>query len=241
MHITADLYSKDPIILPSYYNRILQDFIYKILQKEFAEFLHDNGCKNVRSFKLFACSGISSEQETKKYLNLINFGNKITLVISSPYDDICEWFTNSSCRKILSLGSNRVNIGSIKIEQQLVLSDTIIVKTLSPILVYKKIRFPNGKKQICCYQPGEDEFQKLCSENLKKKYTLFYNKEAPSEGVKITSLVQPVPHLLEQRRTILKCYDSLLGLSGPRGLLQMAMDCGLGRDNTRGFGLVRLA
>lgn len=240
MHIIMELISNDKIILPLYHNRILQEFVYSLLNDEIISFLVEKGYKSTRSFKLFACSNIISEKQEEAPKNHINYGNRVHIEISFPFNDICT-FTNGLRRKHLFLGNNPVNIGSLSIDLQEVTTNYVVVKTLSPVIVYSKPNKPNTRNRIHCLQPGEQDFQRICTDILRKKYTTATKKTAPNEQVHITTITPPRQHIHETKTTLIKSYSSFLGLSGPIPLLQTALDCGLGKDTSLGFGLIRLA
>lgn len=240
MHLIIEFISKDSIILPKYYNSIIQGFIYKTLDEELSEFLHEKGYGTGRSFKLFACSNIMGKFDARSQPGYIRFGNRIKLEIASPVDKICESFASGLMKKRLLLGKNLVDVGSIAIDRQEVTSDTITVKTLSPVVTYSTLMKPDGKKYTCYFQPGEPDFQRICTENLRKKYTAYTNEEAPAGQVSIIPLSLPKLHIIKYRDTIIKGYSCTMELSGPKPLLQMAVDAGLGSKNAQCFGLIRL-
>lgn len=240
MHIIMELISSDQIVLPLYHNRILQEFVYSLLGEKLTTFFKEKGCTSARSFKLFACSSIISEEQGESPPDHINFGNRVSIEISSPFDDICA-FTNGLRRKQLSLGNNPVEIESLSIDRQEVTTNYVVVQTLSPVMVYSKPNKGRPRNHIHCFQPGEPDFQRICTEILRTKYTSTTKLAAPNEQVNITALTPPRQHIQERKATLVKSYSSLLGLSGPIPLLQTALDCGLGKDNSLAFGLIRLA
>lgn len=238
MHLTIGLSSDYNIVLPVYYNRAVQEFAYSILSSDSLSRPDEKGCKSPSKFNLFACSLSSGNSESNR--NYINFGNSVKFEFSSPFGDICT-FTKGLCRKQLFLGSNPVRITSLSIECQEVTTDNIVVKTLSPVMVYSTLRKARNQKHTYYYQPGEPDFQRICNEILRTKYTAYTSTKAPNDIVQITPLTQPELHIYQSGGNLIKSYSSMLGLTGPRVLLQTAVDCGLGRDNTHAFGLIRMA
>lgn len=49
-----------------------------------------------------------------------------------------------------------------------------------------------------------------------------------------------INHVFSYKNTIVKGYSGKLLISGPRGLLQMAVDSGLGSKGSQGFGCIEL-
>jgi len=238
VHLIIEFLSKEPIILPLPYNHILQGFIYKTLDNELADFLHSKGYGTGRKFKLFACSNIMGNADIKS--DSIQFGRKIKIEISSPVNELCESFANGLFKKKLSLGSNDVEVSSIKIDRQEVCGNNIKVISLSPIVAYSTLLKPDGRKYTCYFQPGDPEFQRIASENLRKKFTAYTTNPAPSDDLSFIPLTQPKLNIIKYKNTVIKGYSCKLELQGPKELLQTAIDAGLGSKNSQCFGLVRL-
>lgn len=240
MHLIIELLSEKPIILPLSYNHILQGFIYRTLDDELSEFLHKKGYGTGRIFKLFACSNIIGRADTKSQSGYIIFERRVLIEISSPIDRLCESFANGLFKKRLVLGHNTVDVGSLTIDRQDVTSDRISVRTLSPVVAYSTLLKADGKKYTCYYQPGDPDFQRICAENLRKKFVAFALEDPPQEQVMIKPLTQPILHVIRYKDIIIKGYSGELELSGPKPLLQTAIDGGLGSKNSQAFGLIRL-
>lgn len=240
MHLIIEFISEKPIILPLFYNSIIQAFIYKTMDEELAEFLHEKGYGTGRAFKLFTCSNILCKADTQSQPGYIIFGKRIKIEIASPVDKICESFASGLFKKRLFLGKNIVDVSSLTIDRQEVTSDTITVTTLSPVVSYSTLIKPDGKKYTCYFQPGEPDFQRICTENLRKKYTAYTNEEAPVSQISIKPMTQPRLHIIKYKDTIIKGYSCEMELCGPKALLQMAVDAGLGGKNSQCFGLIRL-
>ena len=238
MHLIIEFSSKEPIRLPLPYNHILQGFIYSTMDDELAEFLHGQGYGTGRKFKVFACSNIMGKAKAEK--GYIQFGKKITIEISSPVIELCESFANGLFKKQLKLGQNEVEVSSIKIDKHEVNGNSIKVKTLSPIVAYSTMLRPDGSKYTCYFHPDESDFKRIASENLRKKYTAFTKTEAPKEDIDIKPLDKPKLSVINYKNTIIKGYSGIFELTGPRELLQMAIDAGLGSKNSQCFGLIRL-
>jgi CRISPR-associated endoribonuclease Cas6 len=140
----------------------------------------------------------------------------------------------------LLLGDNLLDVASIKIDRQEVISDEVYFQPISPVTAYSTLLKADGSKYTCYFQPGEEDFRGIVEGNLKKKYTAFTGNKPPADSIKIKPMQQPRQHIIKYRDFIIKGYSGKLLINGPRELLQMAADAGLGGKNSQGFGCVRM-
>ena len=118
--------------------------------------------------------------------------------------------------------------------------NSIQVRTLSPVVAYSTLNRPDGSKYTCYFHPREADFQRITSENLRKKFTAFTKTEPPKDNIEIKPLNEPKLNIINYKNTIIKGYSGIFELTGPQELLQMALDAGLGSKNSQCFGLIRL-
>lgn len=241
MHICIRLNAANDIVLPVHYNHIVQGFIYNMIDRELAEFLHSKGYGEGRKFKLFCFSNILGKSNIDSANGTITFKPPIKLEVSSPDEYFCESFANTVLKKEAKLGKNLLEIESIEISRQDVLDNKIVLKTLSPITAYSTLLRPDQRKYTCFFQPGEEDFNRIVEENLRKKYRAYTGMQPPEEKVWFSPITQPRLHIVKYKGYIVKGYTCRLSVEGPRELLQMAVDAGLGGKNSQGFGCVKLA
>jgi len=240
MHICIEMTGKKNLILPIHYNHMVQAFIYKTIDKELADFLHNEGYGDSRKFRLFCFSNLSGKAKAEIDKGNIIFESPVFLEVSSPDSRFCESFANKILKKAVRLGSHLLEITSIKVDRQDVMKEDITINALSPITVYSTLKRPDDSKYTCFFQPGEDDFSRIADENLRKKYRAFTGMEPPSGKVSFTPLHQPRLHIVIYKGFVIKGYTGKLRLRGPRELLQMAVDAGLGSKNSQGFGCVKM-
>lgn len=65
--------------------------------------------------------------------------------------------------------------------------------------------------------------------------------ELPPDDINIHPIQTPRLHLVKYKDFIIKGYTCKLRIFGPKQLIQVAVDAGLGSKNSQGFGCVRLA
>lgn len=239
MHIKIHFASDKDITLPVHYNHIVQGFIYANIDSNLSDFLHNQGyIYNGRNFKLFAFSNILSKGE--KINDHFYFGKKISLVISSPLDDFCRSLANSMIQKEeLLLGRNILNVEKVEIENCAIDKEEVIVRTLSPIVVYSTLFRADGSKYTCYFTPGEPDFERIISENLIKKYRAINHSDGEEfECISVKSIGPFRQNLVIYKDFIIKGVSGKFVLKGDKRLLQMGLDAGLGSKNSQGFGCI---
>jgi CRISPR-associated endoribonuclease Cas6 len=242
MHITLQFKPEDGFEIPLHYNHILQGVIYNAIDPLLAAFLHSKGfLSSGRSFKLFTFSRLNGRYEIDKCRGSIKFFDEINMTISSPVGEFCNSIANGMLiKRWIDFGKNRVEAKNMMVRQHTVDGRKVIIRTLSPVVAYSTLLRPDGRKYTCYFQPGEPDYDRIISSNLRKKYEAYYNEEAPAGSVKVEKLSQVKMHVMSYKDTVIKGYSGKLQLSGPKELLQIAVDAGLGSKNSQGFGCVEL-
>jgi CRISPR-associated endoribonuclease Cas6 len=234
---------KAEVALPVHYNHIVQAAVYNSIEPEMADFLHQKGfLDGGRTFKMFAFSLLRGPFVFDRSQNLIIFTGEIRLTVSSPVDDFCQSLANTLLtRGYIRLGEAETAVEKIYVQKFKVEKEEVILKTLSPVVLYSTLLRPDGRKYTCYFQPGEPDYEKLLSSNLQKKYRAFYGTEPPPEMIKAKAAGRQRMHIINYKGTIIKGYSGKILLAGPVPLLQLAVDGGLGGKNAQGFGCVEIA
>lgn len=233
---------KEYIELPIQYNHIIQALIYNSLDESLASFLHEEGFKHgKRLFKMFTFSRLMGRFRLMKDEQKIIFQDSVSLIVSSPYDRFCNSLANGLLlKKEIRLWKSNVIASEITLDKEILESDKVLIKTLSPIVVYSTFLRHDGRKYTCYFQPGEKEHNEVLAHNIRNKYSAFYNLEPPEGDVELKPLRQPKLSIVNYKETIIKGYSGKFIMTGPQPLLQMAVDCGLGSKNSQGFGCVEV-
>jgi len=226
--------------IPIHYNYLVQSAIYAALPEEVAARLHDEGFKSgKRSFKMFAFSRLLGKFTLDRAAGTIAFPEGASLVISSPDTGFfLSLINNLLTKSYVRFGQSIFYVEEVRFEEQLAGGEVLNVRTLSPVVAYSTLLRPEGGKYTCYYQPGEREFDKLVAANLAKKYEAFHGCRGPEGEVRVRPLDRPRLHVTSYKGTVVKGYTCRLKLSGPRDLLQMALDAGLGGKGSQGYGCV---
>lgn len=232
----------EEIVLPINYNHMVQAMIYGQLDKDTAEFLHDEGFqKEKRTYRLFTFSRIIGSYRLDRKNEQIKFNGPIKLIISSPYSD----FSNSIGNNILStktirLGNNQLEAKELAVRKEIVEKDEIKVETLSPITAYSTLVRKDGRKFTYYFNPKEKEFSEIVSNNLKNKYKAFYMNDPPERMVEIEAISTSKLSIINYKGFIIKGYMGKFRMGGPKELLQMGVDAGIGSKNSQGLGCIRI-
>jgi CRISPR-associated endoribonuclease Cas6 len=225
-------------MLPVHYNHILQSAIYANLGPDFGTFIHDEGYeRGSRIFKPLTFSRLRGSYRLDRAVGTISFDGKVHLVVCSPVEEICRSLGTSLLVKgFITLAGQKIPVECIEANNPVVLTDELTVVTLSPVVVYSTLTKGDGSPYTCYYQPGEKEFEELVSRNLASKYEAFLGKQAPMGTVSVKPLRQPRLHVVYYKDTVIKGYSGPLLMTGPRELLLLALNAGLGSKNAQGFG-----
>lgn len=242
IHIEISLKIRETLELPIHYNHIIQAAILNSLDTDLAKFLHDIGYRfEARVFKMYTFSRLNGSFYLDKVKEKIIFQNSVKLIISSPLDKFCQSFANILLtRGKMKLGYNEVEIEKVAVTRFEVAGERILVKTLSPVVAYSTLYKADGHKYTCYFQPGEPDYNSLIEQNLRKKYVALYGEE-PAEGkVEVIAKGRLKLNIVKYKGVIIKGYSGKLLLQGPKELLQVGIDAGIGSKNSQGFGCIEL-
>ncbi len=240
MHAYIKIKTDPFTAIPIQYNYLIQSAIYAALPEETAARIHDEGFKSgKRTFRMFTFSRLLGKFVLDQAAGTIAFPEGATLVIASPDTKLfLPLMNNLLTRNQIRIGQAALRVEEMRFEEQKVENDVLSVRTLSPVVAYSTLLRPEGGKYTCYYQPGEREFERLIAANLAKKYEAFYGRQPPEGVVLIKPLDRPRLHVTSYKGIVVKGCTCRLKLRGPRELLQMALDAGLGSKGSQGYGCV---
>ncbi len=244
MLINLKFFKNSSIVLPIHYNHIVQAFIYNVIDSKLADFLHNEGFGEGRKFKMFTFSKLQGRFDMKSKIGCIIFDKEVVLTVSSPYGTFCQSFANGVIKNRILLGENELEITEAELFPVEVNDDEIVVETLSPIVVYSTLTKHDGSKYTVYFAPEEKEFEEQINQNLHHKYESFVkesdrNIELTEGRIKIKPLSRTKQHIINYKDFIIKGYSGVFKLNGPKELLKLGLEAGLGAKNSMGFGCVR--
>ncbi|RLA82225.1 MAG: CRISPR-associated endoribonuclease Cas6 [Deltaproteobacteria bacterium] len=233
--------------LPIHYNHLVQAMIYRSLDKALAEWLHNGGYGyGKRRFKLFTFSRLlCRDREYDPERKTITFKGPIRLKIGSADVRLLESLAVYLVRRQeVKLSGTSCLFTAVEVEMPVEVSGPVIVRALSPIVVYSTLRDASGKKKTYYYNPWERDFQEKILENLKRKWTALHKGEEPPtmEGAYIKPLrVSKHNEVIALfKGTVIKGWTGIYELHLPGPYFSLAYDTGLGSKNSQGFGMVEV-
>ncbi len=214
------------------------------MPQEHASFLHDEGyVVDGHPMKLFSMSWPISVCYPKFQNKFIEMDLPVRLVVSTPIKMTLDGIVNGVLtHDNLRIGNNDVICEKIEAKNIVITSNKITVNTLSPITCYTTMNRPDGRKYTVYFSPYEKDFTFSVNKNLVRKFQALYpDKDIPQQSVKVVALGTPkeqVAKFTDSNPFPTKGWSGKFVLSGPKELLQVAIDCGLGAKNSSGWGCV---
>ena len=236
MHITFSFTSPEisSIRLPSANLHLFQSMLYSLLPYDLAAKIHDEGFdSDGRKIKLFAMSWPAASARPQFGEGTIILPLPITLTVSTPINELITGFTvGAMSRDDIRIGNNHLICSGVEKHEYKINSDSIIIKTLSPVTCYDSIE-RDGRNYTKYFSPNDNEFQKSIYFNLLRKFKLL-NPDKDSQVKQRVSMFEkgglfPV-----------KGWWGKFKLEGSREILQTAINCGLGSKNSSGWGCITL-
>lgn len=243
--------------LSAHYNYILQGFIYRNLSRTIADKIHSQGFAfEKRQFRLFTFSRLLGSflrnQDTISYQGIFS------LWIASPLTEILESFASHLAKKgKVKLGESYCRITGIEVPFKEEYDNSVTVKMLSPVTAYSTLLTQDKRRKTYYYSPFEADFNRICHQNLLKKYQILSHPiSSPLMGeigegdskklLDLTPNFSIIPervskrneHIIMYKGTVIKAWSGIYRLEGSPELIKVAFDCGLGAKNSQGFGMI---
>lgn len=241
MRLQISIFCDDKIKLPIHYNSAIQGMIYSNISPELGHQLHEIGyLYEKRKFKLFTFSSLNGQYRIDRQSSEILFASPVKLIISSPIERfVFELGYSMLTNDDLRLGENHVWVANFESPPDPEISSSELIGMLSPMTVYSTLKTADGGNKTYYYLPYEREFSQLIEENLKKKYSLIYNKkvdESQSVSIKPFNVDKRSEKILRFKGTIIKAWRGVYLIEGDPELIKVGYDTGLGSKNSQGFG-----
>ncbi len=234
--------------VPVHYQHLVQGFIYRNLHQALAQWLHNEGfSRGKRRFKLFTFSRLQASRRTyDPKTRTLTLEGPILLKIGSVDHEILESLAVHLVQhREFRLNGTLCQFQAIEVEMPLRAEGPVLVKTLSPITVYRTLYTREGKRKTYYFTPYEAEFEELLLDNLRRKAEAYYrlhpDRPLPPLGEASIKVVRPRKEVITQfKGTVIKAWTGLFELHLPEPYLTLAYDTGLGAKNSQGFGMVEV-
>jgi len=247
-------------LIPLSYQYELSSWIYKVIYEkdnDLARFLHDKGYsyKN-RKFKFFTFSHLNIYDRVRIDDRIKIHSEYISFVISFFIEDIAlKMIGGIFQNKKFELG-DRITKGQffVKSVNQIELtipSESIQLKTTSPLVVVEQTQNEQGKTRHKYLHPNDIKFQDCFIQNLINKYYVARQYQLIPE---IKGLEEVSLHVCDQKikkkgirikahtrgETKVIGYECGFELNAPKPLIRMGILSGFGRMNANGFGATKI-
>lgn len=235
VHIELD----EPLVLPINYNHIIQAVIYRTLSvmPDYTDFLHNRGYSSGhRQYKMFQFSQLRGKYRIKE--KSIIFYSFIELEIRSPEPLLIQLLDGGFRYCGITFGQKSYKNIRTKINDFTVEKDELIVKTVTPIVVYST---DSTTKYTVYYSPEDIEFYEEIQNNAYRKYQAYYGVEPDSYvEIKEASDMTAKKLVTKYQGSYIEAWYGNFILFGKRKYLDFLYQTGLGSKNSQGFGMFNI-
>ena len=235
VHIELD----EPLVLPINYNHIIQAVIYRTLSvmPDYTDFLHNRGYSSGhRQYKMFQFSQLKGKYRIKE--KSIIFYSFIELEIRSPEPLLIQLLDGGFRYCGITFGQKSYKNIRTKINDFTVEKDELIVKTVTPIVVYST---DSTTKYTVYYSPEDIEFYEEIQNNAYRKYQAYYGVEPDSYvEIKEASDMTTKKLVTKYQGSYIEAWYGNFILFGKRKYLDFLYQTGLGSKNSQGFGMFNI-
>lgn len=229
-------FEQPTITLPVNYHNLIQGWIYSILPAEgYGSFIHDQGYRaGNRPFKLFVFSDLMGSYEIKD--RQITFKDGCTLKIGSQSEEFIQHlYQFLSMNQKAMIGHQVLNIRSMKLEELPCFKGEkeVLLRSISPVTAYS-----TSEKKVTYFEPGSEEFEQSCLNNLKNKCSAYSLAFSPS--FEIINVEYAKKRIIHFKNTFYVSYNVMLRVRVDYPTLNLIWNTGLCAKNSAGFGMINL-
>lgn len=223
------------LVLPLNYHHIIQSMIYRNLPENgYSREMHENGyTSGGRQYKLFNFSLLKGRYEIAD--RKIAFRENVSWEVRSPDIYMMRLLEESIRYKGLRYGEQYFPEVKLKLADQTVENESLVIQMLSPICLYST---DVNTKKTYFYEPYEDAFSDMANDNFIRKYKACYGV-LPDSGIMIEPLdvSSRDKYVTRYKQFYLSGWMGSYRLSGRRKYLDFLYQTGLGSRNPQGFGM----
>ena len=242
MRVKLTLFKKGNIRLGLNYKEHIQGLIYGLFQKDFSKWLHNTGfIHQNRKYKLFTFSGIIDRYTFDYSSKSFIFNNEISFFIDSTITELSRQILSSLNQlETLKIGSELLNIQTVSlIKSKYHGENSIRINAIEPIEVH---RTSVESGQTYYFNPTEKEFSQYVNENLRKKWMIFNKKTECDLSIEISPInfEKCKERIQTFKGTVIKGWSGHYQITGDAELIEIALRCGLGSSNSKGYGMIEV-
>lgn len=241
MRIRVDLLIEPALVLPWHYLDWLRGVVYQALWRgapRVATRLHDEGwVLGSRQYKPLTYSLLQAARARATPGGLLVEG-RTGWWISSPLVGVMEAVvTGLVSEGQVRLGQRLVPVMGVEVVPPPAWAERMVFTTLSPLCVSTAESDGQGGLRKRFLQPGEADFDRVVSENLRRKAEAFLGRSVEGEVV-VRWQGRPQSRLFLVSGMQVRGWQGTFVAEGPVELLQMGYNAGFGERTAQGFGMV---
>jgi len=230
-----------PVWLPWRYPEYLRGMVYGCLRRwdsKLGQKLHEGGLESEgHLYKPFTYSWLFPRRARKAGQGLLMEG-PIRWWVSSPWASVLEAVVGPLVTAgQAQLGEVSLTVALVVVEEEPPLEPPLEVVALSPI-VASTLREEGGKLRRPFLSPWEDEFQRVISQNLRRKARALGREVSEAAQVRLEPLGGVKSRLVEVNGVRVRGFEGRFRAMGDLGLLRVGYEMGFGERNAQGFGMV---
>ena len=235
MQITVQLIG-ERLSLPIASNESIQGLLYKAISDDpsYSSKVHEEGRSfEGRKYKLFTFGepeGRYMIQGTEiVYLNEM----RLTVRSADPYfiQLLFAYFTK---HKQIRIGNQMATVGGVKLNDDRIFEDRIVIRTLSPITAY--VTDENG--HTVYYSPKDEKFYDSLLTNARRKWrSVCGSEEEPPLRIRGLENARYIKRATRFKSTYITAWHGTFILEGSPKFLDFLYRVGLGSKNSQGFGM----
>ena len=229
------------------YNYYLTSAIYSLISEhneEFSKLLHDQGfMMGNKKFKLFVYSRLIPERYTVDGNSLVINKGITRLYINSPIKEFINSLGNSLVKRGgMKIGDEEFKVNNIYLKDNPVFNYETKFITLSPIVV------TTGVKKNGCIKPRtveitEKKFVDNIKKNLLNKFFLLHGKLPDNMNIEISFDQEYIKKhrrgtLINFKGITVKGFIAPFTMKCTDDIKKIAIDCGIGENNSIGMGYI---
>lgn len=241
MRIKVDFMSDKPLRIPLQNKEVIQGLFYKYMEPKTATFLHDEGFVGPtgRRFKMWNFSNIMAKLVRDTRSESFVVPQKFSIVVTGNENVMSDLASNLLNKQYITINNQSLEVDGVSsYDYCFPATDTVMIKTLSPITEYSTPVLEDGTKITHYYCPMEPRFAELIYKNLLSKYYIMYGKEAPNHEFSLKVAGRCREHIMSFKDTIVKAWSGKFELKAHPELIKVALECGLGAKSSQGFGCI---
>ena len=247
MKLEIELYTDEKKVINLNYNYYITSTIYKLIEDynmSYSKYLHDEGYKlGNKKFKLFVYSRLIPDKFNLQGPNMTIAAGRTRLYINSPIKEFINSLGNSLVKKgEVRIGKEMFQVKNIYLKDNYNFDYKTEFKTLSPIVITTKEEIDGEIKPRTVYIT-EDKFVENIKNNLLKKYFLVNGKLPDDMNINISFDERYIEknkrgNLIDFKGIKIKGFICPFTMKCASDLKRVAIDCGIGENNSIGMGYI---